>query len=174
MYRSKCLTTSHCCPGFFVSPSQNISRVEKRNKDDWRSWAESHQLPCWQPGDVHTLLMCGLVTADWQPKTGRQERWSLLRTPDAHCLCSALSSGAATLTRSRSRHAVPGWADAWLSWGWKLQLFLHASREAESFVFLMRKIRFGCCVCIWLKKKKKNPQLHTYEIIRDILAEVFF
>lgn len=87
------------------SLSQNISRVEKRNKDDWQSWAKSHQLPCWQPGDVHTLLMCRRVTADWQHSTGRQGRWSLLRTPDTCCLCSALNPGVATLTRSPARHA---------------------------------------------------------------------
>lgn len=54
----------------------------KRNKDDWRAGAESHQQPRWQLGDVRSRLMCGPVTADWQPRTGIQRRWNLPRTSD--------------------------------------------------------------------------------------------
>lgn len=82
MHRRKFLTANHHCPGFFVSLSQNISRVEKRNNDDWQAGAESHQQSRWQPGDVRTRLMCGRVTADWQPRTGIQRRWNLPRTSD--------------------------------------------------------------------------------------------
>lgn len=82
MRRRKCLTANHHGPGLFVSLSQNISRVEKRNKDDWQAGAESHQQPRWQPGDVRTRLMWGPVTADWQPRTGIQRRWNLPRTSD--------------------------------------------------------------------------------------------
>lgn len=107
--QEECLTLSHCCPGFFVSLSQNISQAEKRNKDDWQLGAKSHQLLCWQPGDVHTLLMCRRVTADWQRgwETGR---WSRLRTPAQHTLFMQRSQHRRChLNPFVVRHPLPVW-----------------------------------------------------------------
>lgn len=156
MHRSKRLTISHCCPGFFVFVSQNISRAEKRNKDDWQFGAESHQLLCWQPGDVHMLLMCGQVTADWQPRTGRQGRWSMLRTPDAHCLCGAPSSGAATLTHSRSRQSGPGRENTCRPWTGCFSSSLRPPGELTALDFWERKQDFA----IIFLYVKNFPKLH--------------
>lgn len=156
--REECLTLSHYCPGFFVSLSQNISRAEKRNKDDWQLGAESHQLFCWQAADVRKLLTCRRVTADWQPGTARQGRRSLLR-----------SSGAAILTHSRSRHTVPGWQTSVLALGCRLLRLLETLQGAESFAFLRKKIRLGYYLCL----RKTFPPNYFHSRYQDMFQMRF-
>lgn len=147
--RSACLTTSHCCPGFFVPLSQNISRAAERNKDDWQSGAESHQLLCWQSGDVRTLADVR-ASDSWLTAEDREIGKMKHVLNVWHALFMQRSERLeATLTRWRSRHTVPaGQGKRTLAPCWGLQPFLDTLQGAESCVFLREKVGLGYYIYI--------------------------
>lgn len=129
---------------------------EQRRETKMIDSLEPRLISCFADSPVMctTLLMWGQVTGDWQPRTGRQGSGSMPRTPDTHCLCRAPSSGADTLTRSRSRQSVPG-CEYTSALGRRLQLLLETSWGADSPGFLSKKTRCGSYISVC----KEFPQI---------------
>lgn len=121
-----------------------------REKQRWLTvWSESHQLLCWQSGDVCTL-------ADVRPSDSwlTAEDWEIGKMKDAWSVWHALFMQrskhlVATLTHWRSRHTVPaGQGKRTLAPCWGLQPFFHTLQGAESCVFLKEKVGLGYYIYI--------------------------